>query len=129
MIETCKHCGSFSYVKNGIVHGRQRYRCRECQKNFTNAPPRGKPAAMKADAVLMYTSGSSLSGIAKKYNVSVVAVLKWVRAAAQALPEIPCETTSTEKSAVIIMDEMHHFVNGKKNSCGFGKPSVRSLAP
>ena len=30
---TCKKCGSGRAVKNGVVGGRQRYRCKECGCN------------------------------------------------------------------------------------------------
>ena len=31
----CKRCQATDYVKNGIVRGLQRYRCRNCSCNFT----------------------------------------------------------------------------------------------
>ena len=49
----CKRCGSVAFVKNGVVRGHQRYRCRDCGCNFTDTPRRGKPATMKALAVLL----------------------------------------------------------------------------
>jgi transposase-like protein len=30
----CKHCGSKNHVKNGIVHGKQRYKCQDCCKTY-----------------------------------------------------------------------------------------------
>ncbi len=50
----CKRCGEASFVKNGMVRGQQRYRCRACGLNFTDTLAPGKPAAMKALAVLLY---------------------------------------------------------------------------
>jgi transposase len=47
----CKRCGSTAFVKSGFVRGHQR--CRDCGCNFTDTPRRGKPAAMKALAVLL----------------------------------------------------------------------------
>ena len=44
----CKHCGSGSFVKNGLAYGQQRYRCKGCGRSFTATPPWGKPPAMKA---------------------------------------------------------------------------------
>ena len=84
----CKSCGSVTFVKNGFVRGQQRYRCRACGCNFTNTPLRGKPAAMKALAILLYAMGNmSFLGIARILGVSDVAVMKWVRAEAQSLPD------------------------------------------
>ena len=62
----CKHCGSASFIKNGRVRGQQRYRCKACDRSFTATPPRGKPAAMKALAVLLYALGSVSQGMIAK---------------------------------------------------------------
>lgn len=115
----CKHCDSESFVKAGITRGHQRYQCKECLRHFTDTPLRGKPAGMKALAVLLYTLGNASFGmIAKLLNVSDVAVLKWIRNEALHL-ERP---RTTAKSTLIGVDEMWHFVNGKKTKCGSGKP-------
>src|SRR5271170_963928 len=50
----CKRCGATDHVKNGIVRGFQRYLCLSCGCNFTMTPPRGRPPAMKALALLLY---------------------------------------------------------------------------
>ena len=31
---SCKYCGSSSYVQNGVVHGKQRYRCSDCKRSY-----------------------------------------------------------------------------------------------
>ena len=107
----CKRCGSVSFVRNGIVRGHQRYRCADCGCNFTNTPPRGKPPAMKALAVLLYAMGNASFGmIAKLLGVSNVAVLKWVRQEAAAL----LEPTTPATVEIVQLDEMWHFVDRKK---------------
>ena len=84
----CKRCGSVDYAKSGLARGHQRYRCRGCGSHFTDTPRRGKPPAMKALAILLYgMGGMSFSMIGRVLGVSDVAVLKWVRAEAAALPE------------------------------------------
>jgi transposase len=57
----CKGCGSEEHVKNGLMRGKQRYRCKACGLNFTDTPPPGKPLAMKVTAVLLYISGLSMN--------------------------------------------------------------------
>lgn len=117
----CKHCGEGNPTKAGHVRGHQRYRCRSCKKHFTNTPLRGKPAAVKNFAVYMYTlCNASLGMIGRTVGVSTVAVLKWVRTAALKLdrPQI------SEQSSLILVDEMWHFVNGKKTKFGSGKPLI-----
>ena len=61
----CKRCGSAKYVKNGLMHGQQRYLCKTCGLAFTDTPARGKPLALKAAAVLLYVSGVSMNRTAK----------------------------------------------------------------
>ena len=107
----CKHCGSGSFVKNGMAHGRQRYLCKACGRSFTATPARGKPPAMKALAVLLYALGNASQGmIAKLLGVSHVAVYKWVRAAGEDTPA----PSATSSSGIVQVDEMWHFVDGKK---------------
>src|SRR4051812_8621251 len=108
---SCKHCGSATFVRNGMAHGRQRYRCKACGRNFTATPPRGKPPAMKALAVLLYALGNVSQGmIARLLGVSHVAVYKWVRAAGEEAPA----PSATPSSGIVQIDEMWHFVDGKK---------------
>src|SRR3954449_10673195 len=83
----CKHCGSGSFVRNGMTHGHQRYRCKACGRDFTATPPRGKPPATRALAVLLYGPGGVSQGtIAKLLGVSHVAVYRWARKAGEETP-------------------------------------------
>ena len=117
----CKHCGSGSFVKNGLAHGRQRYRCKACDRSFTATPPRGKPPAMKALAVLLYALGNVSQGmIGKLLGVSHVAVYKWVRAAGEGTPA----PSATPSSGIVQIDEMWHFVDGEKTRFGSGGPTT-----
>ena len=109
----CKHCGSGSFVRNGMAHGHQRYRCKACGRSFTATPARGKPPAMKALAVLLYALGSVSQGmIAKLLGVSHVAVYKWVRASSPA---------AAPSSGIVQINEMWHVVTGKKTRFGSGR--------
>ncbi len=97
----------------GHVRGHQPYKCRACKRHFTDTPPRGKPSAVKEFALYLYTvCNASLGMIGRTLDVSNVAVLKWVRAVALKLDRPKINTEST----VIQIDEMWHFVNGKKQN-------------
>ena len=52
----CSRCGSDAYVKNGVVGGVQRYRCKPCGYNFRMVPRRGMHPGIKALAVVLYLS-------------------------------------------------------------------------
>src|SRR3954470_16212420 len=111
----CKHCGSGSFVKDGMANRHSGYRCKACGRSFTATPAGGKPPAIKALAVLLYALGNVSQGmIAKLLGVSHVAVYKWVRAAGE---QAPAPSTTPEDNIVQI-DEMWHFVNGKKQGLG-----------
>ena len=119
----CKGCGAADYVKNGVVRGLQRYRCKECGCNFTATKPRGKPAAVKALATLLYAMGNmSFCGIARLLNVSDVAVLKWIRQEALKLPA-PDMPAGVE---LVMLDEMHHFLKKSQKNFGFGERLILS---
>ena len=117
----CKSCDSSRFVKSGFVRGLQRYKCKECGCNFTKTPSRGKPPAMKALAVLLYGAcGASQGMIARLLGISAVSVYRWIRGEAETLrdPEVPADTE------IVQIDEMWHFVNGKKTRFGFGRPMI-----
>jgi len=121
----CKRCQGTDYVKRGTVRNLQRYQCKTCGCNFTNTPPRGKPPAMKALALMLYAMGNmSFCSIARLLGVSDVAVLKWVRNEARRLPE-PIVTAET---VIITLDEMWHFLKKRLKNSGFGARMTLSLA-
>jgi insertion element IS1 protein InsB len=111
---SCPHCGSSDHVKGGVVHGRQRYKCRHCKKTFTDAAPRGKGKAIKALAVYMYTKmNASFGMIAKLLGVSRSTIMRWIRAEGEKTPEP--EIPKQNGEIIIILDEMHHFIGKKSN--------------
>ena len=115
----CKKCGSEKFIKNGFVRGLQRYRCRECRCNFTYTKRRGIHPALRALGIVLYgMCGVSMYKIAKLFGVSDVAVLKWIRKEANLIEDVP----SHAESKIVIIDEMWHFVNGKKRKFGSGEP-------
>lgn len=97
----------------------QRYKCKACGCQFTDSPRRGVDPALKALAIILYAyCGLSMSKIAKMCQVSVVAVLNWIKE--EALKVEPL--TGISSSDIVMVDEMWHFINGKKTRCGSGVP-------
>jgi len=86
---SCKRCGSERQVKNGLMRGKQRYLCKDCGLTFTDTPPRGKPLALKAAAVLLYVSGLSMNRTAKLLGVSTPTVQAWLEQFAAAYAQKP----------------------------------------
>ena len=118
----CKKCASKRFVKCGHIDGYQRYKCKDCGMQFTLRARRGVDPVAKGLAVFLYSHcGLSMSKIAKLFAVSVVAVLKWIRKAAHDLPNHKDDFKSAE---IVMLDEIWHFVNGKKRKYGSGAPPL-----
>lgn len=114
---TCKKCRQAATVKNGLVRGKQRYRCKACGCNFVEGDARVDPhaAAKRAWAVLLYAVGKgSLRFIARLLKVSPAAVWTWVRREAADLTYPSIAPTIREME----FDEMWHFLRSKKAHAG-----------
>src|SRR6059058_130276 len=117
----CKRCGSEEWVKNGLMRGKQRYRCKACGLNFTDTPPRGKPLALKVAAVLLYVSGLSMNRTAQLLGVSTPTIQAWLGQFAQAYAQKP----EPEGRAVVVeLDEMWHFLKKSRTSSGSGRLGI-----
>src|SRR3954447_22745207 len=75
----CPACGGTTLIKSGHTCGRQRWRCEGCGRQFTRTTPRGKPAAMKREAVGLCCSGLSLNATGKRLGVPAQSVMRRVR--------------------------------------------------
>lgn len=114
----CKRCSSGNHIKSGHIRNLQRYKCCDCGCQFTQTSRRGVHPLLRQLSIILYAHcGVSMSGIAKLFKVSVVAVLKWIRAASNKIPPRP----SSGDHEVVQVDEMWHFVNGKKTKLGSGE--------
>jgi transposase len=120
-MKTCRKCNSNRIVKYGFANGNQRYKCKSCGKICNECKFRGKPQEVKDLAVLLHTMfAASFRSIGKLLNVSDVSVYKWVKKYAEKLerPQV------TPDCKTILIDEMWHFVNGKKTRYGSGKHMI-----
>lgn len=117
----CKRCGGGEHVKNGLMRGQQRYRCKACGLNFTDTPPRGLPLAMKVTAVLLYVSGLSMNRTAKLLGVSTPTVMTWIERFAAVYAQKP----EPEGRAVVVeLDEMWHYLKKRPASSGSGRLAI-----
>jgi transposase-like protein len=121
----CPVCGGAALIRLGHACGRQRWRCKGCGRQFTRATPRGKPAAMKGDAVALYCTGLSLNAIGKRLGVSAQSVMRWGRDHARRRCPKP---EPTGRAAVVELDEMWHFVEKKRAGSGSGRRSSAAQA-
>ncbi len=117
----CKRCESEEWVKNGLMRGKQRYRCKACGLNFTDTPPRGMPLRVKAAAILLYVSGLSMNRTAKLLGVSVSSVQDWIARFAATYAQKP---EPEGRALVIELDEMWHYLKKSPASSGCGRLGI-----
>ena len=117
----CKRCGSEEQVKNGLMRGKQRYRCKACGLNFTATPPRGMPLRVKVTAALLHLSGLSMSRTAKLLGVSTPTVMTWI----ERFAEVHAQKPEPEGRAVVVeLDEMWRFLKKSGTSSGSGRLGI-----
>jgi hypothetical protein len=118
MAYQCPECASFERHKDGMAHGMQRWKCKECGCRYTKSTKRGHPPETKRLAIKLYLEGLGFRAIERILKVSNVAVLKWVKnAAAQLRAEGPAYDAT---GRIMELDEMWHYVGGKTSRSGYG---------
>lgn len=114
-MEDCPKCKSKNFRKDGIVKGKQRYKCKNCNFRFT-VEYIGKPDKLKRDALILYLEGLGFRSIGRFLKVSHVAVFNWIRGFGGKLEEL----RSDEHIEVVEIDEMHTYIGSKKTTAGYG---------
>ncbi|MBD0403906.1 helix-turn-helix domain-containing protein [Flammeovirga sp. EKP202] len=77
---SCPKCESNSFIKSGFVKGKQRYKCKNCNYNFSVAK-KGREVDRKyvIKALQLYLEGVSYREIERILGVSHVSVMNWVK--------------------------------------------------
>ena len=88
----CKYCGSIHTVCNGNKYGKQRYKCKECNKSFSEEDNRIKhDIKQKELALLLYShnmSKRSIQSTINKYfntNISFNVIDNWIKTSSKLL--------------------------------------------
>ena len=113
----CPKCRSDEYVKNGLMEGSQRYKCKTCGCNYTRSYSYYREKEKKRRfALSMYLEGLGFHSIARLLGVSHVSVINWVKKYGSQLTCI----RNPRSCRIMELDEMHSYVGNKKNTDGFG---------
>ncbi len=117
----CKRCGGEGHVRNGLMRGKQLYRCEGSGLNFTDTPPRGMPLRLKVEAVLLHLSGLAMNRTAKLLGVSTPTVQAWI----ERFAEVYAQKPEPEGRAVVVeLDEMWHYPKKRLTSSGSGRLGI-----
>lgn len=114
----CPKCRDTAAVKNGIIKGKQRYKCKGCGCNYTQSNRCRIPLEKREEAINLYLEGVGFRGISRLTGVSPATVMRWVKALAEQIDmSLPAEE---KRVAIMELDEMWHFVGKKKTNVGYG---------
>lgn len=76
----CPECGSSKLQKNGRRRGRQQYRCKDCDRQFTEKlMPWGYSEDARKICIRMYRLGLTLRETERLTGISHSAISNWVR--------------------------------------------------
>lgn len=114
----CPKCSSTEAVRNGIVNQRQRFRCRQCQYNFTvDKVGKGISTYYVIKALQLYIEGVSFREIERLLGISHVSVMNWVKKYQIKVPE---KNTYHPTYKILNHKELAEFISNRENMEGAG---------
>ncbi len=80
-IPDCSHCGDTNVIRHGYTSkGKQRYRCRACDRSFVQNPSSAAyDPARKEEILRAYHERASLRGISRIFGVSRNTLTRWLK--------------------------------------------------
>ena len=117
----CPKCQSENRVKSGIVRNLQRYKCKDCNCNYTVCFDVVFEKDVEKDkkrrfALSLYLEGLGFHSIGRLLGISHVSVLNWIHKYGKTLENV----RNPRPAQIVEMDEMHSYIWHKKNFNGFG---------
>jgi transposase-like protein len=104
-------CKSSNHTKNGLVCGRQRYKCYDCGYNYSvEIKSNAFPISVKREALQLYLEGLGFRSIGRFLGTSHVSVQKWIKKFGQEAEDLKSEN----EISIVEMDEMHTYIGNKK---------------
>jgi len=115
----CPKCQSQDYVKSGIIKGRQRFKCKECNYYFT-VQKMGKRIDdyYVTKALQLYVEGVSYREIERVLGISHVSVMNWVKTYGIKRPQHNDNYHPTYK--IFKHEELSKFIGCSENVKGSG---------
>ena len=113
----CPKCGMEHIIKTGIIKLRQRYKCKECNFNFTvELKSTAKSHETKRQALELYLEGLGFRAIGRFLKTSHVSVYKWIKSFGEKVDNLK----SDNEIKIVEMDELHSYIGQKKDTAGYG---------
>lgn len=124
MKEICKHCGSDKRVKNGYVHGKQRWKCKDCGKTYREGDLRERYSNEKRlRCIKWYLEGAGIMAIERMEGVPNPLIIKWIRKFSkilrQRLNEVPIPKDAKDIQ-ILELDELFSYCQKKLTKSTYG---------
>jgi transposase-like protein len=114
----CPKCESLETARNGVLKGRQRFRCKNCGYNFTvDKLGKGISTYYVIKALQLYIEGVSLREIERLLGISHVSVMNWVKKYQIKIPE---KNTYHPTYKILNHKELAEFYANRENLTGAG---------
>ena len=94
----CPKCGSINYMKNGFAIGKQRYKCKDCNYNYTRFRPLGYPRELHKKCMEWYYEGTSLRSISRRLKINIATVINWIRQESDITPDLEKKYRNTNRT-------------------------------
>ena len=124
MAGKCKDCGSEERVRNGVVHGKQRYKCKICGLNYREGDERVKYSDEKRIRVIKwYLEGAGIRSIERMEGVPNPLIIHWIRKFGKLMErKIKCVDLPKEVRDVQILeiDELFSYCQKKLKESTYG---------
>ena len=113
----CPKCKNESHVKNGIIKGQQRYKCKSCGFNYSvEFKSTATRDYTRRFALMLYLEGLGFHSIGRLVHVSHVSIIKWIKKYGKQLEELK----NDKPVNIVELDEMHTYLGSKKTTAGYG---------
>ncbi|HQU08881.1 MAG: hypothetical protein B7X06_00915 [Verrucomicrobia bacterium 21-51-4] len=122
----CPHCGSTACVKNGTHQGYQRYRCKDCQYNYTPKPKPPPKPDKKSFALLLYLSGMPIRTIASAVNTSPTTVQRWIAVAVPLLNQAGLFREKHSRGSSSDAQHLSEYLARNKAHLGYGVAIIQN---
>ena len=113
----CPKCNHTEKTRDGIVRGKQRYKCKSCNYRYTvERKSDVKTKEVKRLALEMYLEGLGFRSIGRILKISHVTVYYWVKYWSDKV-NLPKKEDPVE---IVKLDQMHSYVGNKKTTARYG---------
>lgn len=120
----CKHCGESDFRKAGFSKSKQRYKCRSCDKLFSEGDKRERYSIeQRLKAIKLYTEGVALRAIERAEGISTALLIHWIRKLGRMLKAhlVSSEIPEHAKDITILeVDELFTFYKKKSKKLTYG---------